>query len=288
MAANRCWSALTPATEAEVLAGLTDTLARGSVPLDHLCCELGPGCLELATAPHPAVTSADDAALLKLFTKAFFARRGQSATFMAQLGEGFPGLGGHPTLSLRSTTDGRPVLAETNGDLSKTATSAIAGVVALLPELAAMVAPTPNSYRRFTPGNWAPSSATWGIGNYSCGLRVVADRPGSTRLELRVPGADVAPHLGLAMFLGAVVWGIEGGLEPPPPVAAPVDGRLVGAPGLPRTLGEAVDLFTDSTAAAELFGERFVAHYAASRRAEDEVCRRFVSPSERHRYLADA
>jgi hypothetical protein len=36
----------------------------------------------------------------KLYTKAFFARRGQTATFMAQLSEDFPGLSGNLSLSL--------------------------------------------------------------------------------------------------------------------------------------------------------------------------------------------
>ncbi len=73
MAANRCWSALTPAIEDEALGGLIDTLTAGDVPVDHVCAELGPGCLEIATAPEDAVRSADSAALAKLYTKAHFA-----------------------------------------------------------------------------------------------------------------------------------------------------------------------------------------------------------------------
>ncbi len=234
MAANRCWSALTPAIEGEALGGLVDTLGAGDVPVDHVCAELGPGCLEIATAPEDAVRSADSAALAKLYTKAYFAREGRRATFMAQLGPAFPGLGGHPSLSLRSAVDGAPLLCDEPGVLSKTGAHAIAGVLALLPELLAMVAPYPNSYRRFGPGNWAPTTATWGVGNYSCALRAVLDHPRSARLELRVPGADTSPHHCLAMFLGAALWGIEERLEPPPPVIAPADGRHApGGPGTP-------------------------------------------------------
>ena len=50
MAVNRCWSALTLATEDEMLARLVSTLNHGAVPVDHLCAELGPGCLEVVTA----------------------------------------------------------------------------------------------------------------------------------------------------------------------------------------------------------------------------------------------
>jgi glutamine synthetase len=285
MASNRCWSALTPAVQSEALASLCATLAAGDVPVDHVCAELGPGCLELATEHRPALRSADDAALAKLFTKAFYARRGQSATFMAQLAEGFPGLGGHPSLSLRSAADGRPLVEDGNGQLSALARAAVAGVVTLLPELLVMAAPVPNSYRRFGPGNWAPSTATWGPGNYSCALRVVHDGADS-RLELRIPGADTSPHLCLAMFLGAALWGVEHDLEPPAPVIAPHDGRsTAGAAVLPRNLLEAAERLAASKEALDLFGPSFVEHFSASRLAEEEACRRFVSYQEQQRYL---
>jgi glutamine synthetase len=284
--ANRCWSASTLAEQAALFDALAAVLAAGDVPLDHLCAELGPGCLELALADEPAARSADSAALAKLYTKAFFAARGQRATFMAQLSHEFPGLGGHPSLSLHSVLNGLPVLFDTEGVMTKTASAAIAGVITLLPELLAMAAPSPNSYRRFGPGNWAPTTATWGIGNYSCALRVVPGNPTHARLELRSPGADVSPHLCLAMFLGAAVWGIEENLEPSPPVPAGIDGRQSGDGGaLPRDLTEATDRFEQSQVARELFGSAFVEHFAASRRTEVAACHRFVSAHERARYL---
>ncbi len=287
MTDNRCWSALTMACEDELLAGLVDTLSAGAVPVDHLCAELGPGCLEIATAPEDALRSADSALLAKLYTKAYFARAGRQATFMAQLGPQFPGLGGHPSLSLRSTVDGEPVLCDEPGVLSKVGAAAVAGVVALLPELLALAAPYPNSYRRFGPGNWAPATATWGLDNYSCALRVLADEPESARLELRIPGADVSPHDCAALFLGSALWGIEERLEPPPPVQAPGDGRSdTDAVPLPRDLVEAAERFSASAAARDLFGAAFVEHYAAARRVEAAACHRFVSDEERARYLA--
>ena len=92
MPANRCWSALTMAAEADDHRRPGRRARRRDVPVDHVCAELGPGCLELATAHRAgAVRSADDAALAKLYTKAYFARRGRTATFMAQLGEASPG-----------------------------------------------------------------------------------------------------------------------------------------------------------------------------------------------------
>jgi glutamine synthetase len=284
MAANRCWSALTMATEEEELRNLVGTLEAGAIPVDHVCAELGPGCLEIATAPEPALRAADSAALAKVYTKAYFARVGRRATFMAQLGPGFPGLGGHPSLSLHGLADDMPLLWDGPGILSKVGRWAVAGTVTLLPELLAMAAPNPNSFRRFGPGNWAPATATWGPDAYSCALRALAQNPSTARLELRVPGADTSPHHCLAMFLGAAIWGIQERLEPPPPVVPPADGRVVGR-ALPHDLAEAADRFEASTAAKELFGPAFVEHFARSRRAEASACHRFVSAEERDRYL---
>jgi glutamine synthetase len=284
MAANRCWSALTMATEEEELGNLVATLEAGAIPVDHVCAELGPGCLEIATAPEPALRAADSAALAKVYTKAYFARAGRRATFMAQLGPSFPGLGGHPSLSLHGLVDDTPLLWDGPGILSKVGCWAVAGIVTLLPELLAMAAPNPNSFRRFGAGNWAPATASWGPDAYSCAVRVVAQNPSAVRLELRVPGADTSPHHCLAMMLGAAVWGIEERLEPPPPVVPPADGRVVGC-ALPHDLAEATDRFAASAAAKELFGPAFVEHLARSRRAEASACHRFVSAEERDRYL---
>jgi len=285
MTSNRCWSSLTMAAHDEELEALVHTLEAGAVPVDHVCAELGPGCLEIATAPEPALRSADSAALAKLYTKAHFARSGRRATFMAQLGAGFPGLGGHPSISLHGLSDGAPLLCDEPGILSKVGSWAVGGIVALLPELLAMAAPYPNSFRRFGPGNWAPSTATWGPDAYSCALRVVDREPSTARLEFRVPGADTSPHHCLAMLLGAAMWGIEERLDPPQPVIPPVDGRNSGADALPGNLTEAADRFASSTAARELFGPAFVAHFSRTRRAEVAACHRFVSTEERDRYL---
>ena len=288
MAANRCWSALTPAIHAEMFDGLAATLGAGGVPVHHLCCELGPGCLEIALDACDPLRSADDAVAAKLFTKAFFARRGQAATFMAQLDDTFPGLGGHPSVSLWDET-GSPVLAGDQAhDLSKTAGSAIGGIVGFLPELLVMAAHTVNAYRRFAPGNWAPRTASWGPGNYTTALRVAGGGADETRLEFRIPGADTAPHLCLAMLLGAVVLGLEQAMDPPDAIVPPRNARDLSPPVvglLPRNLLEATGRFERSEAAMELFGPAFVEHFSQCRYAEDSTCRRFVSPQERDRYL---
>lgn len=284
---NRCWSGVAPAADADFLAEIHDGLRAAEIDLDHHCMELGPGCVEYSLGPSPLLKAADDAALFKVFTKAMARRRGLTASFMAQLDAGYPGLCGHLTVSLR-TRKGRPVFhdAKDPEGLSPTGRAFLGGLVQLTPELMCMFAPTVNAYRRLRPGNWAPRSAVWGVGNYSCGVRVVSSSAEETRLEFRLPGADVAPHTCAAMVLGAGLWGVEHGADPGKPVSG--NGRLASVPKgrqLPTSLEEAARRFAESKAARAIFGAAFVDHYAAWCAAEAAAFHAHVSAFERSRYL---
>jgi glutamine synthetase len=284
---NRCWSAQAPAADADFLTEVSDGLRAAGIDLAHDCMELGPGCVEYCLGPSPLLKAADDAGLFKLFTKAMARRRGMTASFMAQLDAGFPGLCGHLTLSL-TDAKGKPVLhdpAAPDG-LSALGRAFLGGIVALTPELMAMFAPTVNAYRRLRPGNWAPRSATWGLGNYSCGVRAVTRTASEARLEFRLPGADVGPHLCAAMMLGAGLWGVERGADPGPAVTG--NGRLAPAPSgqeLPTSLEDAARRLRASAAARAIFGDAFTDHHASWCAAESAAFHAHVSAYERARYL---
>ncbi len=284
---NRCWSAVAPAADSGFLLEVHDGLRAAGLGLDHHCMELGPGCVEYIFGPDPFLKAADDAALFKIFTKAIARRNGMTACFLAQLDDGFPGLCGHINLSLRAK-DGAPLFydAAAPQHLSDVGRSFLGGIVALTPELMCMFAPTVNAYRRLRPGNWAPRAANWGIGNYSCGVRVVTHSADETRLEFRLPGADIAPHTAAAMMLGAGLWGIEHGADPGKPVEG--NGRLSAVMdnhALPLSLEEAARRFQRSSVARAIFGSIFVDHYAARCAAEAAAFHAHVSAFERARYL---
>ena len=284
---NRCWSGVAPAADADFLKFVHDELLAGHVALDHHCMELGPGCVEYTLGPEPILKAADDAALFKIFTRAIARRAGLTASFMAQLDNGFPGLGGHISLSLKDKS-GAPAFSDSADPhgLSKTAKAFLGGIVALTPELMCMFAPSVNAYRRLRPGNWAPRAANWGIGNYSCGVRVVTTTPELTRFEFRLPGADTNCHMTAAMMLGAGLWGIENDADPGEPVTGNGrDAEVAPDAQLPTSLEEAARRFAKSDAARALFGSAFVDHYAAWCAAEAAAFHAHVSAFERARYL---
>jgi glutamine synthetase len=284
---NRCWSGVAPAADTTFLTSVHDELRAGHINVAHHCMELGPGCVEYCLGPDPLLKAADDAALFKVFTKALARRHGMTASFLAQLDAGYPGLGGHLSISLRDKS-GKPLLGGDGGagPLSPTARAFLGGIVSLAPQWMCMFAPTVNAYRRLRPGNWAPRAANWGVGNYSCAVRVVTDDPATTRLEFRLPGADAVPHMTAAMVLGAGLWGIETSADPGSAVSG--DGRLMQpAPGaeLPTSLEEAARRFAESEPARAIFGTRFVDHYSAWCTAEAAAFHAHVSAFERARYL---
>ena len=284
---SRCWSGVAPAVDTYFLKAVHDQLSSCHINLAHHCMARGPGCVEYSLGPDPLLRAADDAALLKVFTKALARRHGMTASFLTQLDEGSPGLGGHLSISLRDRS-GKPVLngeGEPDG-LSKTARAFLGGILAMTPQWMCMFAPTVNAYRRLRPGNRTPRTANWGLGNYACAVRAVVSEPTTTRFEFRLPGADAMPHMTAAMVLGAGLWGIETSANPGKPLSGNGHpARAAAGDELPTSLEEAARRFARSEPARALFGAPFVDHYSAWCGAEAAAFHAHVSAFERARYL---
>lgn len=267
---------------------LLSDLGAFGVPLEGLHTETGPGVFEAAIAYADAMLAADRAVLFKSGVKEIGQRFGILPTFMARWNTDLPGCSGHVHQSLR-TTGGRPLFHDADGPhgMSPTFRSYVAGILTLLPELLALLAPTVNSYKRLVDGFWAPTHPTWGIDNRTVACRVIPGSERSTRLELRVPGADVNPYLAVAAGVAAGLWGVERGLELE---SAPVvgNGYALGAAAgerFPRTLQEATARLADSAVAPELFGEAFVQHFVETREWEWRQYADAVTDWELRRYF---
>jgi len=160
----------------------------------------------------------------------------------------------------------------------------IAGLLAGLRELTLLLAPNVNSYKRFVPGSFAPTTVAWGPDNRTCALRLVGSGP-SLRVECRVPGGDVNPYLAVAALVAAALDGAEHEL----PLPAPVTGNAYTAgpdvPRVPATLDEAARLWSASALAREAFGQEVVDHYANMARVEVAASQAAVTDWELRRYF---
>ncbi|MFC4859132.1 glutamine synthetase family protein [Actinophytocola glycyrrhizae] len=241
--------------------------------------ECNPGQHEIAFRYDTALTTCDNHSIYKTGAKEIAARHGKSLTFMAKYNER-EGSSCHIHISLRGT-DGATVLAgEGEHGFSALMTHFLAGQQAALRELTYFFAPNINSYKRFAPGSFAPTTVAWGIDNRTCALRVVGHGE-SLRVENRVPGGDVNPYLAVAALIAAGLHGIENEL----PLEPGLTGNAYGAdlPQVPATMRDAAELLAKSELARTAFGDEVVEHYLNNARVEQDAYNAAVTDWERVR-----
>jgi glutamine synthetase len=276
------YSVLRASQNAPLVLDLIDHLSGFDIPLEGFHTETGPGVYEAAITVDEGVAAADKAALFKTAVKEIAARHGVIPAFMAKWNADLPGSSGHLHQSLCSMEDRTNLFFE-NGKQSALMRHYVAGLVAFMPELMAMIGPTINSYKRIVPGTWAPVNASWGEDNRTTAVRTICESAKSTRIELRLSAADMNPYLAMSASLAAGLEGIERKLEPPPPVT---NGYTAGdCAALPQDLAQAIASFRESAVARKWFGDEFVEHYTATREWEVRQYRRAVTDWELSRYF---
>ena len=277
---------------AELVHDVLDTMTAYDIAIEGFHTETGPGVWEAAILYDEVLRAADKAVLFKTAMKQLCHRHGLSVTFMAKWNAGLPGSSGHIHQSLwdgpAEASDRVNVFADSSQPhgLSAKANHYVAGLYQTAPDFTALYSPFVNTYRRYVPGVWAPLTASWGIENRTCGIRVITGQSESaTRIELRQTAADVNAYVAMAAALGAGLYGIEEALPLPPETRG--DATAIGAAGeaLPRTLDQATERLRHSEVARTILGEAFVDHYV--RRCDWEVrqARRAVTDWELARYF---
>ena len=258
--------------------------------------ECAPGQHEVDFRYDDALASADAVVTLRYTIKAVAQSNGLYATFMPKPLLGVAGSGMHTHQSLRST-DGHNAFYDEKDPyhLSRLAYNFIAGQMTHARALAAVVAPTVNSYKRLVPGYEAPAYICWGQTNRSALIRIPGNLPGlgegSTRCELRCPDPSANPYLAFAAMLATGLDGIRRNLMPPPPVEENVyefDSlklRSHDILSLPGTLEEALQEMERDEVIAEAFGEHTFRRYLEAKRLEWDEYRVQVTSWEIGRYL---
>ncbi len=258
--------------------------------------EVAPGQHEVDFHYSDALSSADAVVTLRYIIKAAAQSHGLYATFMPKPLLGVNGSGMHTHQSLY-TADGSNAFYAPDDPyrLSPLAYQFIAGQIMHARALAAIVAPTVNSYKRLVPGYEAPVYICWGQINRSALIRVPGYLPGrgehAARCELRCPDPSANPYLSFAAMLATGLDGIRRDLMPPQPVEEnvyefdPVELRRHEIASLPGTLEEALQELEDDEVIAEALGEHTFRRYLEAKRLEWDEYRIQVTPWELDRYL---
>lgn len=250
--------------------------AAGVTP-DSFLPEYGARQFEVTAAPAAPLQAADHALITREMARATALRLDRRVTFSPMVDPAGAGNGVHIHMSLRNAA-GEPATYE-DGEpygLSVAARHFFAGVLANLPAICAITAPSPVSYLRLTPNRWAPTRVDIGVRERSASIRVcpvfgTADAAGIARqynVEFRPADATASPYLALGAIIFAGVDGMERKLELPPEHGASKANSQSAAAPLPASLDEALDALERTAAAREWLGPTHFDAYLRAKRAE--------------------
>ncbi len=199
---------------------LVDCLVAVGIDVYQVDHEDANGQFEINYTFGDCLTSCDHYIFFKMAAAEIANEMGLICSFMPKPFANRPGNGMHMHMSL---SDGKRNLfldkKDKRGlDLSPLAYQFTAGLLKHGPALAALCAPTVNSYKRLVVGRsltgatWAPAYISYGDNNRSSMVRI----PGG-RLELRLPDGACNPYLATAAVIAAGLDGIEHQLDPGEP-----------------------------------------------------------------------
>ena len=241
------------------------------LPAETLMSEYSPGQFEITLRHRPdALRAVDEAVMFKRVLRGVAQKHGLIACFMAKPFTQRAGSGLHVHMSLADEA-GRNLFASDDPAGTPLLRHAIGGMKAVMAESMAVFAPNANSYRRFVSKSYAPIAPIWGINNRSVSLRVPAGPAESRHVEHRIAGADANLYLAVAAVLAAATHGIDGKLDPGPPI----EGNGYAEPGdavLPGSWRRALMLAERSPFLREALGAEFVKIFLAIKNQE---CARF-------------
>jgi glutamine synthetase len=275
-----CFSTIGMTASQLYVDGLVDALERQAIAVEQYYAELGHGQQEISTTHAPAVQAADEQLLTRETIRGVAAQQGLVASLAPKPWPDAAGNGCHIHFSLWTPDGSRNRFFDGSADdrLSSEARSFVAGVLAHLPGLCGLTAPSFNSYHRLVPQYWAGAFTCWGHDNREAPVRVPSVFAGaeeaSTNAELKAADATCNPYLAVGGLIAAGLDGIERGLEPPEPVE--VDPATIdegererrGIHRIPATQAEALDALEQDTVLIDALGPTLAQSYLAVRRSE--------------------
>ncbi|MBL1085925.1 glutamine synthetase [Streptomyces actinomycinicus] len=234
-------------------ADLLAALDAQDVDVDQVHPEYAAGQFEISVGALDPVAAADRSVLVRQTVRAVAQRHRLRVSFApAYLPEGV-GNGGH--LHLSCWRGGRNLHA--GGDrrygMTAEAEGFAAGILARLPALTAVTAPSPASYLRLRPSQWAGVFTAWGRETREAALRLITGMAGrhdrDANLEVKPVDLAANPYLALGCVIAAGLDGITAERALPDEITGdparygPDEAAALGLRRLPRSLPEAVEEF---------------------------------------------
>ncbi len=275
-----CFSTIGMDSAAPVMVDVIEALRAQSVYPEQYYAELGPGQQELPVRFADALRAADNQITVRETARGVALSHGLLASFAPKPFPDQAGNGSHIHFSLWRIKDGENDFYDPKGrfGLSEAGYAFIGGVLAHLPALVALTAPSVNSYRRLQPRFWSSAYTAWGPDNREAAIRIPSTRRGlemqSTNLELKPCDPSNNPYLALGGLLAAGLDGMERKLDPGEPTLVDPDTLAEGERTrrgirrLPTSLSEALDALERDEVLRAALGKVLAKEYLAVKWSE--------------------
>ena len=215
-----CFSSIAMTEAADVIDDMVAALSEQGIPVDAYYPELGHGQHELPVRHTGALRAADNQIWFRETVRNVAHNQGLLASLAPKPMPDQAGNGCHVHWSLWDSTGRSNLLydAEDRFSVSQVGYQFIAGVLAHLPGLLALTAPSYNSYQRLQPHFWSSAYTSWGPDNREAAVRVASGAWGRERatlnFELKASDPSNNPYLALGGILRPDWMGSPAGCNP--------------------------------------------------------------------------
>jgi glutamine synthetase len=191
---------------------VTEAASTAGVVLEQLHPEYGAHQFEISLAPASPVAAADQLVMLRIIVGRVARRHGLRVSLSPVPFAGSVGSGAHQHFSLRHA--GVTLFSGGTGarGMRPAGESAVAGLLAGLPQAQAVLCGSVLSGLRMQPGSWSGAHVCWGTENREAAVRFVAGgrvNPHGANVEVKVVDPSANPYFATAAILGLALDGIE-------------------------------------------------------------------------------
>ncbi|HRV91566.1 MAG TPA: glutamine synthetase family protein [Anaerolineae bacterium] len=278
-----CFSSVAMTAAAEVMDAIVAALEAQGIPIDAYYPELGHGQHELPIRHAPVLRAADNQIWFRETVRNVAAQHGLLASLAPKPNPEQAGNSAHIHWSMWDS-DGKTNLFYDPNDrykLSEMGYHFMAGVLAHLPGLLALTAPSFNSYRRLQPHFWSSAYTAWGPDNREAAVRVASGLWGheadSVNLELKPSDPSNNPYLALGGLIAAGLDGLARQLTPSEPTLidpgnyGDEERAERGIARYPTTQAEALDALEQDSVLMDALGPILSRSYLTVKRSEYEA-----------------
>jgi glutamine synthetase len=258
---------------------VTNSASSSGVAIEQFHPEFGINQFEISLSPQAPVAAADQLVLTRIIIGRAARRYGLRVSLSPVPFAGSVGSGSHQHFSMsRGQT---PLFSDGSGagGMTPEGESAVAGLLAGLPQAQGVLSGSVLSGMRIQPGFWSGAHVCWGTENREAAVRFLVGGPSNPRganVEVKIIDPSANPYLATAAILGLALDGIERELPLPPettvdPAQLTDDQRHdAGIVLLPSAQADALDALDQSTLLRGILGDEVVEAVLAVRRYEQE------------------